>query len=163
MPQIFILTSPCRRRAHPGQYLQVLWTQTCSSDWPGGGAKSGGFRSKLLLPHLVESLHALSMNKELHSPSGPSSSSARQSPLPLFGFQKIPALTRQEEKQIQRLPLAKEEFGGGKAQGKAALWCFAHTTSHTSGKCSNPPVLHPDCSVEREGGTRPGRGCLGHV
>lgn len=136
---------------------------------------------------------ALSMNKELHSPSGSSSSSSarhgigmtlftrhvkprsplasclfrlfplylpRQSPLPLFAFQKIPALTRQEEKQIQRLPLTKEEFGGGKAQGKAALRCFAHTTSHRSGKCSNPPVLHPDCSVEWEGGSHPGEAAL---
>jgi len=34
----------------------------------------------------------------------------RQSALPLSGFQKIPVLTRQEEKQIQWLPLTKEEF-----------------------------------------------------
>lgn len=34
----------------------------------------------------------------------------RQSPLPLFGFQKITVLTGQEEKQIQWFPLTKEEF-----------------------------------------------------
>lgn len=87
----------------------------------------------------------------------------RQSPLPLFGFQKIPALTRQEEKKIQRLPLTKEEFGGGTAQGKK-LWAVL-VTPRATGEASAQTHL---CCIqnvlwEGRGGITPRRGCLGHV